>query len=122
MKLESSLYDNIINEVKPINISIDHKYIETYLGNNLQKDRVINILESLEFQVEEKDNVYNIKVPTFRATKEITCKADIIEEILRVYGYDNIKASPYNVKISCPQKKCYERNGVFNKGHLSKEI
>lgn len=104
MKLESSLYDNIINEVKPINISIEHKYIETYLGNNLQKDRVINILESLEFQVEEKDKMYNIKVPTFRATKDITCKADIIEEILRVYGYDNIKAIPFNVEISCPQK------------------
>lgn len=104
MKLESSLYDNIINEVKPINISIEHKYIETYLGNNLQKDRVINILESLEFQVEEKDKMYNIKVPTFRATKDITCKADIIEEILRVYGYDNIKPIPFNVEISCPQK------------------
>lgn len=104
MILESSLYDNTINEAKPINISIDHKYIETYLGNSLQKDMVINILESLEFQVEEKDNLYNVKVPTFRATKDITCKADIIEEILRVYGYDNIKASPYNVEISCPQK------------------
>lgn len=122
MILESSLYDNIINEVKPINISIDHKYIETYLGNKLQKDKVINILESLEFQVEEIDNLYNVKVPTFRATKDITCKADIIEEILRVYGYDNIKASPYNVEISCPQKNVIKEMEYSIKDTLVKKF
>lgn len=122
VKLESSLYDNIINPVKPINISIEHKYIETYLGNNIQKDMVINILESLEFQVEEKDNVYDVKVPTFRATKDITCKADIIEEILRVYGYDNIKGSPYNVETSCPQKNLIKEMEYSIKDTLVKKF
>jgi phenylalanyl-tRNA synthetase beta chain len=122
IKLESSLYDNIINEVKPIYISLEHKYIETYLGNNLKKDTVINILESLEFKVEEKDNLYNVKVPTFRATKDITCKADIIEEILRVYGYDNIKASPYNVEVSCPQKNVMKDMEYLIKDALVKKF
>lgn len=104
LKLESSLYDNAINPVKPINIDIEHKYIETYLGNSIPKDTVIRILESLEFEVEEKEKMYNIKVPTFRATKDVTCKADIVEEILRAYGYDNIKGSPYKSETSCVVK------------------
>lgn len=98
LKLESSLYDNAIN------ISIDHKYIETYLGNSISKDTVIKILESLEFEVEEKEKIYNVKVPTFRATKDVTCKADIIEEILRVYGYNNIKGSSYKSETACAVK------------------
>ncbi len=100
IEVETSLYDNVINEVKSIDISIDRKYIETYLGNNIDKTVVMNILKSLEFEIEEKENVYYIKVPTFRSTKDITCKADIIEEILRVYGYDNIKGSPNKAEVT----------------------
>lgn len=104
VKLETTLYDNIINAVKPLYISIEHKYIETYLGNSIDNKTVINILENLQFQVEEKENIYNIKVPTFRATKDITCKADIIEEILRSYGYDKIKGSPNKSQVACVVK------------------
>ncbi|MCB2360487.1 phenylalanine--tRNA ligase subunit beta [Clostridium estertheticum] len=104
IKLETSLYDNIINPVKPINISIEHKYIETYLGNSINKDTVLNILRSLQFEVEEKENIYTIIVPTYRATKDVTCKADIIEEILRLYGYDNIKGIPNKAETVCAIK------------------
>jgi phenylalanyl-tRNA synthetase beta chain len=100
IKLGASLYDNIINDIKPINISVEHKYIETYLGNSIEKNTVVNILKNLQFEVEDKENIYDIKVPTFRATKDISCKADIIEEILRVYGYDNIKGSLYKIEAT----------------------
>jgi len=94
VKIASSLYDNILNLVTPVNISIQHKYIETYLGNTIDKNTVIDILNALQFSVEEATGIYNIKVPSFRATKDITGKADIIEEILRVYGYDKIRGIP----------------------------
>lgn len=101
MKIESRLYDNLIKPTKSISIEIEHKYIETYLGNSINKELVVEILQKLWFQVVEKDGIYNIKVPTFRATKDITCKADIIEEILRVYGYDNIKPVPNKIEMKC---------------------
>lgn len=102
VELRTSLYDNIIKPVESININIEHKYIETYLGNTIDKSTILKILCSLQFEVQEKDSIYNIKVPTYRATKDISCKADIIEEILRVYGYDNIKGSPYKAETVCP--------------------
>lgn len=113
IQLESRLYDNTINPTKSINIEIDHKYIETYLGNSIKKQLVIEILEKLWFEVVEKDGVYDIKVPTFRATKDIACKADIIEEILRVYGYDNIKPTPNKIDMKCNIKNSI-RNCEYN--------
>jgi len=104
IKVETALYDNIINEVKSINISIEHKYIETYLGTSIDKNTILNILKSLQFEVEEKENIYDIKVPTYRSTKDITCKADIIEEVLRLYGYDNIKGIPSKTETVCVAK------------------
>jgi phenylalanyl-tRNA synthetase beta chain len=104
VKIESALYDNVIKSVKPVDISIEHKYIETYLGTCIDKKTVINILKSLQFEVEEKNDAYDIKVPTFRATRDITCKADIIEEILRMYGYENIKGIPYKSETVCASK------------------
>ncbi|OPJ62890.1 phenylalanine--tRNA ligase subunit beta [Clostridium oryzae] len=115
--LETSLYDNCIKETKALIIDIQHKYIETYLGNNIEKSVVIDILTSLQFEVQEADGLYKVKVPTFRATKDITCKADIIEEILRVYGYSNIKAAPNKMVSSVSVK-----NSVRDMEYLIKDI
>lgn len=99
MEIVSSLYDNIISEIKTIDIEIQHSYIETYLGNSISVDKVMEILKSLQFVVEKKEDLYLVTVPTFRATRDISCRADIIEEILRVYGYDNIKGKPYMMDV-----------------------
>jgi phenylalanyl-tRNA synthetase beta chain len=58
---------------------------------------VEDILKSLEFGVERSGDVFTIQVPSFRATKDISMKADIIEEISRIHGYDNIK--PETIKV-----------------------
>lgn len=122
IKLEVPMYDNIVCPVKPINIAVEHKYIETYLGNEIDRKMVINILRNLEFEVEEKDNAYNIAVPTYRATKDITCKADIVEEILRIYGYDNIKGSPYKAAALCAEKNTMEEMEYMIKDILVKKF
>jgi phenylalanyl-tRNA synthetase beta chain len=92
--IASKLYDNIVKAEEAVTIHIKHQYIETYLGNKIDKAVVLDILNRLQFKVKEEEGIYNITVPSFRATKDITCKADIIEEILRVYGYDKIKGTP----------------------------
>lgn len=83
---------------------------------------MVNILESLEFGVEENEKIYNIKVPTFRATRDITCKADIIEEILRVYGYDNIKGSPSKAETACVMKNAMKEIEYSIKDTLVKKF
>lgn len=71
-------------------IAIDHDYIEKLLGVSLAPAFISATLAELEFGISEKNGTYTISVPSFRATKDIAIKQDIVEEIGRLYGYDNI--------------------------------
>lgn len=73
-------------------IIIEHAMIEKRIGVSLSSDFIVQILSSLEFKIKfNKDNkFYTITVPSFRATKDIIIKEDIIEEIARFFGYNNI--------------------------------
>ena len=62
--------------------------IKSLGGVDITKDKQKAILESLGFSVSEKGNVFNITVPSFRP--DIEGEADIVEEILRIYGFDQI--------------------------------
>lgn len=74
----------------PKTITIEHDYIEKLLGVSLAPAFISTTLQELEFGISEKNGTYTINVPTFRATKDISIKQDIVEEIGRLYGYDNI--------------------------------
>lgn len=75
---------------KPVLLTISHSQIVKNLGMEIAKDKVRDIFERLDFKVEEKNDVFNVTVPTYRTTKDISCTADLIEEIGRMIGYDNI--------------------------------
>jgi len=93
-KVVSSITDEYVNKYPHITIDIDKPYIDRYAGIDISKDKIVDILTSLGFGVKCDDNKFTIDVPSWRATKDISIKADIVEEITRVYGYDNIKALP----------------------------
>ncbi len=79
-----------------VNIKLTQDFIDRYIGIKISKDRIVDILEHLDFGVKVNGSEYEIDVPTFRATKDITSKVDIIEEITRIYGYDNIVPATIN--------------------------
>ncbi len=60
------------------------------LGTELSQDRIVTILESLELKITFKGSGIHVDVSTYRSTKDIEYKADFIEEIGRITGYDNI--------------------------------
>lgn len=75
---------------KSLLLTISHTQIVKNLGMEIAKEKVRDIFERLDFKVEEKENIFKVTVPTYRTTKDISCKADLIEEIGRMIGYDNI--------------------------------
>ncbi len=79
-------------------VELPKEKLTKYMGFELKDETVIQILESLEFNVEVKQNIYKVQIPTFRATKDISMDADIIEEISRMYGYENILEKPLMVE------------------------
>ncbi len=90
-KISSAIADEYEYQYPTINIDITKEYIDRYIGIDIPEEKIVNILKSLEFEVTKVKDTFKIVVPSFRATKDITGKADIIEEITRIYGYDNIK-------------------------------
>lgn len=80
------------------------KLTRTCIDKNINKDitdeEVINILTSLSFKVKKLKDAFEVTVPTYRATKDISLEADLIEEIARMYGYENIKKEPLKIAMS----------------------
>lgn len=109
IKIVSKLTDIYINKYPEIAIEITKEYINSRIGVEFTKKKIKEILESLEFNVEEKGEILVVKVPTFRATKDVSIKADLVEEIARIYGYDNInpqtKSQPIKIVEIEDEKK-----------------
>ena len=79
------------NEFKPYVIKISHELLEKNLGLELSKKFVTETLKKLDFEIKPiKPDAYQITVPTFRGTKNMTIAVDIIEEVGRFWGWDNI--------------------------------
>lgn len=72
----------------PAQIIISPDYINARLGMKISLEDMISILKRLKFEVEAKKGLLIIDVPTRR--QDITIEEDIIEEIARLYGYDEI--------------------------------
>lgn len=96
----SNLTDVYPKKLEPLNISLKKSTIEKYMGMAVDNVFVINTLTKLGFKVQEKKDCYDVVVPTYRATKDISLEADLIEEIARLYGYENIKLEPLKTKQS----------------------
>ncbi len=84
-------------------IEITKDYIDNFVGMEIEKTRILEILKALQFKVVEKGNTFVIDVPSFRNTKDINGKQDIVEEITRIFGYDNIQPKS-TLQVVAPQK------------------
>ena len=89
VKVVSSLTDEYAVKYDTVNLAFDKKFVDRYTGIEISNDTIVKTLKSLGFEVELSGDDFKVTVPSWRATKDVTIKADIIEEITRIYGYDN---------------------------------
>ena len=85
------LYPNKIED-REITFSLDR--INKLIGKKIEEKKIINILESLDICVSKNGKQYSAIVPPYRV--DVTREADLIEEILRIFGYNNIDISASN--------------------------
>jgi len=85
-------------------IEIESSWLNKFIGIDLSSDRVIKILTDLGFSVEEKNEKFFVTIPTWRASKDVSIKEDIAEEISRIVGYDNIIVEMPKVEMNIPRK------------------
>ena len=71
-------------------VTLEYAYADTLIGKQLGKDTIKSILRSLEIEiVSETDESVELLVPTYRVDVQRPC--DVVEDILRVYGYNNVE-------------------------------
>ncbi|MBQ7005023.1 MAG: phenylalanine--tRNA ligase subunit beta [Clostridia bacterium] len=85
----SSLTDEYAEKYDDVSLSFDKNFVDRYTGIKIDNETIVKTLESLGFGVKLEGSEFTVDVPSWRATKDVTIKADIIEEITRIYGYDN---------------------------------
>lgn len=89
VKVVSSLTDEYGYRYETVTLDFDKAFVNRYTGIEISNRQIVNTLSSLGFKVENNGDDFKVVVPSWRATKDVTIKADIIEEITRIYGYDN---------------------------------
>ncbi len=89
VRVVSALTDEYAYHYPKIEIDFDKAFVDRYTGIDIDCKTIVDTLTSLGFGVSENGGSFRVSVPSWRATKDISMKADIIEEITRIYGYDN---------------------------------
>ncbi len=87
----SAFTDAYVNHYPIVVLTFDKKYVDRYTGIDISTKEIVKTLTGLGFGIEQNGDSFTVTVPSWRATKDVTIKADIIEEITRIYGYDNFE-------------------------------
>ena len=91
IRVTSALTDEYAFKYNHVILDFDKKFVDRYTGIEISNETIVNTLKALGFGVKNEGDSFTVDVPSWRATKDVTLKADIIEEITRIYGYDNFQ-------------------------------
>mgnify|MGYP002623685528 CR=1 FL=1 len=79
-------------------IELDYDRVDSFVGQKIGKDNIRTILTALRYEfLREDDHSATVEAPSYMV--DVCRPADVVEEILRIYGYDNI-ALPHHMKMS----------------------
>lgn len=92
--------DICINETKNEKISVSKEFLDTRLGKELDNELVIDTLTRLGYEVKFNNNIYDVIVPTYRSTGDVSIKDDVMGDIARLIGYEYFEAKPLPVNFT----------------------
>jgi len=88
-KIAKGLIDFYPKKALPRKIKLDFNYVDSLIGVKISEKEIKNILERLRFKTKKiKARLIEVTVPTFRL--DVSLPEDLIEEIARIYGYNNV--------------------------------
>ena len=102
MKLFAELYPDMkvtaFNDLYPNKlvkkeIDVELEWLDRRLGKRIPKEVVEKKLGTMGYEVTFTDSSMHIVVPTWRSTGDVSIKADVMEEVARMYGYENFEAT-----------------------------
>ena len=88
-EIQTGIVKYDVTENKEKVIEITYKEINDILGTNISKEDIVDVFRKLDFKTEPKQESVIVTVPTRRT--DISIRADLVEEVGRIYGVDNIQ-------------------------------
>ena len=89
-EISSEIIDVYPSVVDKKQITVTFEYLNRIFGKNIPTEKIVSILKSLDFEIAaQNDKELTVLAPTYRV--DVTQPCDVAEEILRIYGYDNIE-------------------------------
>lgn len=111
-KLKGELLEHFPTKLEDHYVILRFSKVEQILGTKIHKEKIKEILKSLEITVlNEIQNGLEVSVPAYRA--DVTREIDVIEEILRIYGYNKIDA-PQKISFSPVKLKFDDQDALEN--------
>ncbi len=111
-KITSEIVEVYPKKIKDFEVLISYDNIHKLIGDKIPDDTIKNILASLDIKINSiTASGLGLTVPAYRV--DVQREADIAEEILRVYGYNNVKISD-KVNTSIPYFDKYDSNSIEN--------
>ena len=90
----TGLVDEYPRHLKPAEIDVPLSWLERRLGKRLSPDEIKHKMELLGYGITFNGDNMHVVVPTWRSTGDVSIQADIMEEVARMYGYENFEAEP----------------------------
>ncbi len=87
--------DKYVKKLERAQIDVSLAWLAKRLGKNLSNEVIQKKLELLGFDVEISGDNMHVTAPTWRSTGDISIKDDVMEEVARLYGYDNFEATSF---------------------------
>ncbi len=110
--ISSEVTDLYPNPVAPFEVEVSYSNIDRLIGKAIGQDEIRAIISALDIQiVNETAEGLSLKVPPYRV--DVTREVDVIEEILRIYGYNNIEI-PTQIRASLNNSIRPEKDDVQN--------
>jgi phenylalanyl-tRNA synthetase beta chain len=110
--ISSEISDHYPNPVAPFAVEISYKHVDRLIGKAIPHGEIKDIIKALDIEVVgETGEGLSLKVPPYRV--DITREVDIVEEILRIYGYNNIEI-PTQIRASLNTSVRPEKDTVQN--------
>ena len=95
--------DVTLDPTTPAQVAVGLDYLSTRIGTVLDAKEIEQTLDSLGFSIDLDANVLRTVAPSWRSTGDITLPPDIVEEVARIHGYDNLPVTSPAVVLQPPR-------------------
>ena len=85
------------NKTQNNKIKISEKFLDTRLGKKIPKEKIEQILTSLGYKISYNNGEYEVIVPTWRSTGDVTIKDDVMGDIARILSFNSFEAKPITI-------------------------